>query len=106
MFDVLGWLNYLLDSAKNIIYAVFISLFNLFKDFMFYIWDSVLSFGEYVITAVTSMLPDMSGVSSQWASVPANAIALLGYCSVDTAIGIIISALIVRLVLNFIPLIG
>lgn len=106
MFDVLGWLNYLLDSAKNIIYAVFLSLFDLFMDFVFYIWDSILSFGEYIIASVTSLLPDMSGVTSQWSHLPANALALLAYCSVDTAIGILISALIVRLILNFIPFIG
>lgn len=106
MFDVLGWLNYLLDSAKNIIYAVFLALFTFFKDIVFYIWDSALSFGEYIITTVTSLMPDISGMNAQWGNIPANALALLGYCSVDTAIGIIISALIVRLILNFIPFIG
>ena len=104
MFDVLGWLNYLLDSLKNIIWGVFQSIFNLFKDFFFWIIDTVLGFLVSIIS--TLGMPDMSSIAGAWSSLPGATIWMAHAVGLDIAIGMFVSAMIVRLILMAIPFIG
>lgn len=103
MFDVLGWLNYLLDSFKNIVWGVFQSIFTLFKDFFFWLVDTILGF---VVSVISSLgMPDMSGIPGAWGSLPGEVIWMAHAAGVDVAAGMIVSAMIVRLVLMAIPFI-
>ena len=103
MFDVLGWLNYLLDSFKNIVFGIFESFWYFVKDCFFWLIDQFFTFGDYVFTQITSMFPEIGHISSSWGSLPGELLWVLSASGVDTAIGMIVSAMAIRFVLNFIP---
>ena len=103
MFDVLGWLNYLLDSLKNIVWGMFDSILNVFKDFFFWLLDSILSFGVGLLGSLP--MPDFTMISGMWGLLPSGTLWMIQAVGLDIAAGMFISAVIVRLILMLVPFI-
>ncbi len=104
-FDILGWFNYLLDSIKNIIWNVLVDLVEIVRDLFYWVFDLMLGFGDVMLSWVSSFVSFPSSIAL-WAGLPPDIVALASNVQLDTALSIIISALVVRFVLNFIPLVG
>lgn len=106
VLDIGGWINYLLEKIKNIITVVFEDVVEMFKDIAFWVWDGVLDVTDFFIGVISAQFPDLGSAPSWWSSLGGDLTGLLGYLQFDVALGLIISALLIRLVLNFIPFIG
>jgi hypothetical protein len=104
-FDVQGWLDYLIDSLINIADAIFDGLWNFLGDFILFGVDALLDVIDWAIGLISSMLPTLN-VPAWWNQVGGDVLGILGYINVDTGLQIIVAALLIRLVLNFIPFIG
>lgn len=81
--------------------AVFVSLWDVLKDVFAWLFDQCMS---VVVSAVSSL--DVSGMSSYASasgSLPASILNVLSLLGVGTAIGIITSAIGIRLILQLIP---
>ncbi|MBC8283225.1 MAG: DUF2523 domain-containing protein [Nitrospinae bacterium] len=105
IFDVQGWLNYLIDGIVNIVETIFDGLWNIFGEILLFIVDAFLDVVDWVISLISSMLPTLN-IPTWWGQIGADALGILGYIQVDTGIGIVVAALLIRLILNFIPFIG
>lgn len=107
VFDVVGWINYFFEVLKNIISAVFVDVWEVFKDFGLFVFDEILKIFDWVVADLISpLMPDLSGAPSWWAGLGSDLLNLAGYVNIDTALGLVIAALTIRLILNFIPFIG
>ena len=105
MFDVLGWLEWLVDSFFNLVKKGFDAIQEIFQDFFFYIVRLVLDFGLYILDLIDSFFPNYD-LNSFWLSVGSDFLNVLGYLQFHTAIGIVVSAFVIRMIINLIPFIG
>lgn len=106
MFDVQGWLDYIVDSLFNLVKSLWDGILDFFQDFFFYIIEKLMEFSVWVInTFLDPFVPSMN-VAALWASVTGPGLSMINYINIPEAIAIIVSALIIRLVLNFIPFVG
>ncbi|QPJ62843.1 MAG: DUF2523 domain-containing protein [Candidatus Nitronauta litoralis] len=105
-FDIVGWIQYAFELFKNIIYAVFNDLVEVLNDFAFFILEQMLGVFDWAIGLVSSSFPDIGDAPNWWAGLSQELLNLAGYIHIDTGLGIVIGALIIRLILNFIPFIG
>lgn len=80
--------------------AVFVSLWDLLSDAASWVFEQVLGVAVSAVAAV-----DTSGLSSAsgWGSLPAEVINILALLGVAQAVGIIVAAIGIRLVLQLIP---
>lgn len=97
-----AWFDYLIDSTVNIFNHIILDLREIFWDFFFLMLQKVLNFAGWLNSYVVGLLPEFDA-STHWASVPATAIQLLNYMHFRQCLTIIITALVVRFTLNFIP---
>lgn len=105
-FDIIGWIEYGFELLKNIISAVFQDVVEVLSDFGYWLLDETLGIFDWAIGLVSSAFPDIGDAPNWWAGLSQDILNTCGYIHIDTGIGIVIGALVVRLILNFIPFIG
>lgn len=101
----LSFLWELVHSALNwflsIFTACFGALWNMVTDLFVWIFKAAL---DLAISAISAL--DISGLpslSSYIGSLPAETLNVLGLCHVGTALGIVVSAIVIRFLLQLIP---
>ena len=104
MFDVLGWINYLIDSIWNLIKAMFSAFFGFLGDIALYFFEELIKFG---MSSIAQLLPDtvVPNLSPYWNSLPGQVISLLAYVKIPQALGMIVSAYTIRFIIAMIPFI-
>ena len=105
VFDVLGWLNFLIVSIINIVQAAYDAAWNLLGDFLLYSLDSYLNIVDWAVDLVSSIMPVIDA-PQLWSAINADVMGLLGYIGFGTAIEMVVGALTIRFIMNFIPFVG
>jgi hypothetical protein len=80
--------------------AVFVSLWDIFKDLYSWLFDQVMSVASTAITAID--VSALSGVGA-WGAAPAEVMNILALLGVGQAVTIITAAIGIRLALQLIP---
>jgi len=98
-----AFLDYLVDSIVDIVLALFGDLLELLKDLFFLIFDQLLDLMIFLMkTLLKDKMPDVD-LKSQWAGVPMDVLQILDYVDFVTCIGLVVTAMGIRLVMLFIP---
>jgi len=97
-----GFLDYIIDSFVTIVTVLVVDIFELLKDIGFWVVEKVLQVGIWAMSLVTGSFTSID-ISSQWGRVPITTLHFMDYLNMAECVGMIVSALIVRFVLNFVP---
>lgn len=98
---VLGKFVALAEYLGSLVVAVFVALWDLIKDAFAWAFEQVLD----LVISILSVF-DFSGLSAHagaWAGLPSMAIEALQAVGITTALGLIVSAIGIRLFLQLIP---
>lgn len=79
------------------------SLFYMLRDLLLWIFDQFINLVVTLITALPSIDFSVLNPGKYFPSLPSSMINMMQYLHVDVAIGMIISALVIRLTLQLIP---
>lgn len=99
---ILAKLGAIVQWVIDLVLAVFVSMWDLFKDVISWCFESVL---DVATTAISGI--DVTGLNgfaaSGWGALPGEIVNALGLLGVGTAITIITTAIGIRLMLQLIP---
>ncbi|WP_211364175.1 DUF2523 family protein [Propionivibrio limicola] len=90
-----------LEWIGKLFVACFVSLFDMGKDLLCWCLEQVLSITASAIGAID--VSGMQSLGSWWSAVPAEVLNIMGLIGFGYAMGIIASAIGIRLVLQLIP---
>jgi hypothetical protein len=93
-------LEYLLDLLKKFGNT----LYDMLKDFVAWLFDSILSLINTILSTLPAIDFSTFNPGTYFAAFPASLTNMLHYLHVDAALGIIVSALVIRLLLQLIPM--
>lgn len=90
----------LLQWFSDLIVAIFVSLWDIFKDVFSWLFESVLSVSIAALQGI-----DISAITANLTgyAIPENVTAVMSACGLGTALAIISSALAIRFTLQLIP---
>lgn len=97
-----GFLDYIIDSILAMFKALVKDLYEVFQDVCFFIFEQVISLAVWGMSLITGEFTSVN-LDSQWAKVPQIGLQFMDYLHIADCVGMIVSALIVRFVLNFVP---
>ena len=96
--------DYPLDNIYNFVVALFVDIFELLKDLVFWIYEQILDVSAWGVSLVEDGLPTIN-LTGYWASAPQELIQILAYVHFNQCIDLVVSAIGIRFVMNFIPFI-
>lgn len=104
MFDVSGWIDYLIDSLFNLTKKTFDAVQEFFQDVAFWVVRIFMEFGLFCMDIISFCLPTID-LNSAWVGTGSNSLAIMDYVNVQEAMTIIVCCYTIRAILNWIPLI-
>lgn len=96
------FLDYLIDSFVNIFKALIVDILEILKDIFFWIASQILTLMNWAVSWIFSKIPAIN-VGKYWSQVPENVLLVFARMGLAECLALIISALIIRFVLNFVP---
>lgn len=97
------WIQYILDSIKNFFTSLVLDIVEILYDVVMWIWDQLLSIIDGLLNSFDMPVID---TQSWWGGIPSDILQLAGYCNFDDGLLMIVAALLIRLILNFVPFVG
>lgn len=86
----------------SVLAVVFLSFFDFGKDFLCWIFENILDLVIYILNGFNFDFSSF-GVSALFGSLPPDLVALMAYIKFPQAVGMIITALGIRVLLQLIP---
>lgn len=91
---VIGWFS-------DLFVAVFVAIWDVVKDAFSWLFEQIIKIAVEALSSID--LSGLAGAAASMGSLPADLLNILGLLGVGTAIGIITSAIGIRIVLQLIP---
>lgn len=102
MVDLLGWINYLIDSIFNLVKKFFDGIQDFFQDIFFWIFRLFLDFALFLAGMISTALPVID-TNFMWLAMGSDALSVAGYLGLPEAMAIITAAYTTRFCLNLTP---
>ena len=98
------FLDYIIDSFFGMLGAMLYDIWDILRDLFFLIVEEILSVGGWVMEFINSRFPELD-LAPFWSMATPTLIHFLDYLDFGICIGIVVSALSIRFIMNFIPFI-
>lgn len=92
----------LFKAVTEFIKAMLLTMLDMLKDFFFFIFDALLGLLVTILSGMSAVFSAFD-VSHYMTGLPGEVTNIMGLCGLGSCIGMIISALIIRLTLQMIP---
>lgn len=97
-----GWFNAFVAWLLALVGSVFVGLWALLTDFLIFVLDSLFGLVLYIVSGMSWDFTTFNPVT-YWNQLPADLVSVLNLIGVPIALGMIVTALGIRFVLQLIP---
>lgn len=99
---MLDWFAQRWNDFIDFMWRLMLTLFDILKDFFYWIFDEILSFCILVLDGMGSLLDGLS-VAQYFSALPPETVAILSQIGLSEAMGMVITSLTIRFFLQVIP---
>ena len=101
---MLDWLVDMYNGMIDFLYACLLTLFDILKDFFFWVFDQLMTLVVLLLDGVATAIGGLD-ISVYLTALPPETIYFLGVSGLGEAMGMITSCIVVRFLLQTIPLV-
>ena len=99
---MIDWLAGRWNAFVDFLWQLVLSVFDMLKDLFFWVLEQLFNVGLLILDGMGSMLTGLD-VASYWSEIPPETAYILTATGFSQAIGVIITALMIRFTLQMIP---
>lgn len=101
---MLDWLANAFNKFIDFLYALLLTLFDMLKDLLFWIFEQIFTVALFLLDGLGSLIEGLN-VAQYFSALPPETIYLLSISGFGEAMGMITTCLVIRFLIQMIPLV-